>query len=923
MSVVGKLIGFGLRQAIGAVAGDGAGEAANSVIQLVEQHFTDHSQSLSEALARANDRTWRALSIALARDTLLDQIKRFFLASGDDKGIREQVRLFLLDKNIGYEDMPVDFRKKCLAELSQAKKAGLLSYQNLSLNDVARQTANFHRYANLKDLVDGAEQVMGQIANDLGAEFPNLGELLQKPTPGAGPPLLVVAFSYFFRREVETNAELNRGLVFTGLRQLSASQERAFDELNEAVDELNEKLTSQGESLDKVLEQLGSVDERLGEIATIGVKTLNVGAKTHGAVVDLQGQVIRQGEQIQISQEKTHDVLFGVKSDVSDMKAELHHLKHWMRKEGYVHRARVNLDNGKIDRAIAYATEAIRLGPGDGDAYRIRAEAYRIKAEHGEYDDTIEHDVKQAIADANDAIRIDHQDAHAYRIRANTFITQMRWDIYENLCDRAIADATEAISLAPHDAENYCIRAEAYFWKDEDDQAIASAEEAIRIDPTSDKAHEILVDAYSERADAYKSKNEFDLAIADYTAVIRLGPKSTDTYLGRADAYKSKNEFDLAIADYTAVIRLDPKSVDAYLERAITHLRKGSFDQAIDDATKVIQLNPKYAWAYAIRANAHLYKSNYDQVITDATEAIRLDPESARAYYTRANAHVRMGNIDQAKDDNIKGLLRQKTSNPQLTQLFNETMQAIEAAKPPAPAAVLPAPSGKTVPVSGYSFIAPGADELFVRLKRLGAVWHSKRKVWEVPAAKVQEALALSPQLQVLSAEPEADNKEPRETASKAVCAGPGTANPFSTEQRQNKDGVVGDGVISVGYMMTEQEWLDCADPKVMLAFVERRASQRKLRLFAVACCRRVWNLLADSRSREAVIVAEKYADQLVTDRELKKVHRIVRAVARGAGSLKYFDNWQAAEAASDALLPDATKAAAEQMKRYGAFRSL
>lgn len=51
------------------------------------------------------------------------------------------------------------------------------------------------------------------------------------------------------------------------------------------------------------------------------------------------------------------------------------------------------------------------------------------------------------------------------------------------------------------------------------------------------------------------------------------------------------------------------------------------------------------------------------------------------------------------------------------------------------------------IPVSGYSLIAPGASELFVKLKRLGANWHSKRRVWEVPEEKLSIALSLSPKL--------------------------------------------------------------------------------------------------------------------------------------------------------------------------------
>jgi len=69
--------------------------------------------------------------------------------------------------------------------------------------------------------------------------------------------------------------------------------------------------------------------------------------------------------------------------------------------------------------------------------------------------------------------------------------------------------------------------------------------------------------------------------------------------------------------------------------------------------------------------------------------------------------------------------------------------------------------------------------------------------------------------------------------------------------------------------MRSEEDWLAGTDPQELLRFVRKRASDRKLRFFACACCRRIWHLLPDPRSRAAIETGERFADGCASLEEL------------------------------------------------------
>jgi len=76
------------------------------------------------------------------------------------------------------------------------------------------------------------------------------------------------------------------------------------------------------------------------------------------------------------------------------------------------------------------------------------------------------------------------------------------------------------------------------------------------------------------------------------------------------------------------------------------------------------------------------------------------------------------------------------------------------------------------------------------------------------------------------------------------------------------------DDAVWEDFGMTEEEWLVCADPDLMLDSLGVSLGQRKARLFAVACCRAIWPLLDNEPSRQAVDVSERLADGRATNKE-------------------------------------------------------
>ena len=102
---------------------------------------------------------------------------------------------------------------------------------------------------------------------------------------------------------------------------------------------------------------------------------------------------------------------------------------------------------------------------------------------------------------------------------------------------------------------------------------------------------------------------------------------------------------------------------------------------------------------------------------------------------------------------------------------------------------------------------------------------------------------------------------------------------------------------------MTEAEWVACDDARDLVHRGIPGATARKLRLFAVACCRCSRQLLLNKDHRRDVDLAERFADGQATEKELSAAYRRVNALARRlpANSEREIHRWAEAVAVANA----------------------
>lgn len=257
-----------LPAALGALGLEAGAGSAGRVAGFLIDHFSEHGERLAAALEAAAGRSWSALEVALAGETLWNRLDR-----AEDRAVRRRLARFLdslLPTEAGGD--PLVFRQRCLDELRAARREGLLS-GGVDLDGLARSASDLARLADPAAHAAAEDAALADLARPAAERgYAHLARLLQM-RPADAPPLLVTAFRYFFRRAVESDRQLFQGLAWARWERLARDQERGFAQLEQALDEarqahaairdLRDEQRRQGDRFDELYRVVLDVRQRL------------------------------------------------------------------------------------------------------------------------------------------------------------------------------------------------------------------------------------------------------------------------------------------------------------------------------------------------------------------------------------------------------------------------------------------------------------------------------------------------------------------------------------------------------------------------------------------------------------------------------------------------------------------------------------
>ena len=274
----------------------------------------------------------------------------------------------------------------------------------------------------------------------------------------------------------------------------------------------------------------------------------------------------------------------------------------------------------KLDDAITYYNETIKLDNKKTDAYINLAQAYRQKQDYAKAYDVI--NKAKAIAPENELIKKQFETiskdytANSYNLASNAFES---------------GDYNKAVEeykkINPPTLESCMGIAAAYQSLNNNNEAINYYKKAMELSPNNADLPYYIASIYINLNDTEKAKPYIQMA------------------LSKNPNHKQAKELNTYILQ---------KDSETKLTQAINFYDNKKYNEAITKLNEIINSDAKNSTAYYYRAMAYDALNNYEKAINDYKMTLKYAPDMAIAYYSLAVDYDSINDFKCAKENYIK-----------------------------------------------------------------------------------------------------------------------------------------------------------------------------------------------------------------------------------------------------------------------------
>ena len=280
------------------------------------------------------------------------------------------------------------------------------------------------------------------------------------------------------------------------------------------------------------------------------------------------------------------------------------------------------IKNGKIDDAITYYLQTIKLDNKKIDAYINLSQAYRQKQNYNDAYAIIKK--AQTIAPDNELVKkqldivAKEYDTNNYNLASNMFQS----GDYEKAIE-------EYKKINPPTADSLIGIAAAYQSLKNNTQAITYYKKAMELDSKNSDLPYYIASIYSNDGDIQNAKTYIDMALAK----------------------NPSNKPAKELAEY-----IKAKQAEALISQASKLYDEKKYTEALQIYNQILKDMPSNASIYYYRAMAYDAVNNYKAAIADYKSTLKYAPDMVIAYYSIAVDYDALENYQAAKENYKKYL---------------------------------------------------------------------------------------------------------------------------------------------------------------------------------------------------------------------------------------------------------------------------